>query len=223
MSNPPNAVQQRQRQHRKQNSTPVAFGELKVPSLPPSIQRPTAHRRGQSLDQQRSPIRRHHNHTGSTAVSITDLGSTPQGQQILREAQQEKVARPGQLNHTALAPQCGLFQLNTNFTPDPTYSNAATMNAILQNSPHMQMPHSPFYAHDMTMPMSTSFDGMGLGIDENSQHYFQAQPNISQEFVQGLNDMRTMSQPDLQLYTEQRPITPTQQINTGRRFFGKEH
>jgi hypothetical protein len=179
--------------------------------------RQNAHRRGQSLDQSRSPIRRQ-NHQAGSMVSITNIGSTQQGQQILREAQQQKLARPGQRNETSTTPQCGLFPLNTQFNPDAMYNtnNTTTMNAMMQDSGDMQIAHSPFYAQDMNMPMSAGFDGMGLGLDENSPHYFQPLHHPRQDFGNGMMDTRRMSQPDLQLYTEHRPITPTQQINTGR-------
>ena len=213
MSNPSPALQQRQL-HQRQNSTPVAFDGMKMQSLPPTYQRPNSHRRGQSLDQ-RSPIRRQHQQAGSM-VSITNLGSTHQGQQILREAQQQKLARPGQRNETPGSPQCGLYPLNTQFDPNIMYNNATTMNAMLQNSGNSQMTHSPFYTQDMNMPMSAGFDGMGLGLDENSQHYFQTSHHVRQDFGNGMMDTRRMSQPDLQMYTEQRPITPAQQINNGK-------
>jgi regulatory protein SWI5 len=179
--------------------------------------RQNAHRRGQSLDQSRSPIRRQTNQAGSM-VSITNIGSTQQGQQILREAQQQKLARPGQRNETSTTPQCGLFPLNTQFNLDAMYNtnNTTTMNAMMQDSGDMQIAHSPFYAQDMNMPMSAGFDSIGLGLDENSQHYFQPLHHPRQDFGNGMMDARRMSQPDLQLYAEHRPITPTQRINTGK-------
>jgi hypothetical protein len=148
-------------------------------------------------------------------VSITNLGSVQQGQQILREAQQQKLARPGQRNETPSTPQCGLFPLNTQFHPDPLYNNTPIMNAMMQNSGDMQIAHSPFYAQDMNMPMSAGFHGMGLGLDENSQHYFQPSHHLRQDFGNAMMDGRRLSQPELQLYTEQRPITPAHQSNTG--------
>ena len=148
-------------------------------------------------------------------VSITNLGSTQHGQQILREAQQHQLARPGQRNETPTTPQGGLFPLNTQFNPEQVYSNATTMNAMIQSPGDMQIAHSPFYTQAMNMPMSAGFDGMGLGLDENSQHYFQPSHHVRQDFGNAVMDGRRMSQPDLQLYTEQRPITPALQINTG--------
>jgi len=216
MSNPNPALQTRQKLHQRQNSTPVAFEGMKMHNLHPTP-RQNAHRRGQSLDQSRSPIRRQ-NHQAGSMVSIANIGSTQQGQQILREAQQQKLARPGQRNESPTTPQCGLFPLNTQFNPDAMYNtnNTTTMNAMTQDPADMQIPHSPFYAQEMNMPMSAGFDGMGFGLDENSQHYFQPLHHPRQDFGNGMIDARRMSQPDLQLYTEQRPITPAQRINTGK-------
>lgn len=73
------------------------------------------------------------------------------------------------------------------------------------------------------MPMSAGFDGIGFGLDENSQHYFQLSPHMRQDFGSSLMDGRRMSQPDLQLYAEQRPITPAQQINTGTGGYPREN
>ena len=213
MSNPKTALQPRQKLHQRQNSTPVAFESVKMHNLHP-VPRHNAHRRGQSLDQ-RSPIRRQHQQTGST-VSITNLGSTERGQQILREAQQQKLAGPGQQIETPTTPQCGLFPLNTQFNTEQMYNNTTAMNAMMQNSEDLQIAHSPFYTQEMNMPMSAGFDGMGLSLDENSQHYFQPSHHVRQDFGNGMMDARRMSQPDLQLYPEQRPITPAQQVNRGK-------
>ena len=209
MSNPPSIIQ-RQSLHRRQNSTPVALDTMKVPQLPPTIQRQNSHRRGQSLDQSRSPIRRHRP-TGST-VSITNLASTPHGQQILREAQTTNIARPGQRIDTNIPPQCGSFSAPFS----PLYSHETTMNAILANSSNMQIPQqmsqSPYYPQ-VTMPMSAGYDGMGLGLDKNSQHYFQ----MAHGMENGLKeDMRRMSQPDMSMYSGSRPITPSQQMHSGK-------
>ncbi|KAL3426347.1 metallothionein expression activator [Phlyctema vagabunda] len=91
LSNPISNLQTRQRQHRRQNSTPTAFEAVKVPTLP-NIQRHGAHRRGMSLDQ-----RRRQSPTQERPVSITTnqgYQSTPQ--HILRETQQQRLVRPGQ-------------------------------------------------------------------------------------------------------------------------------
>lgn len=71
------------------------------------------------------------------------------------------------------------------------------------------------------MPMSAGYDGMGHGLDENNHHYFQSSHHLKQDYGNGGMDTRRMSQPDLHLYTEQRPTTPAQQINN-REFFSKK-
>ncbi len=213
MSNPPSVLQQRQRLHRRQNSTPAVFEAMKVPNLPPAIQRHNSHRRGQSLDQ-RSPTQGQHRQTGST-VSITNPGSTTIGQQILREAQQQKLARPGQRNQSPVSPQCGTF------TDQPIDQNELfdtnTMNAILQQQAKMQMasPLQQYFSEDLYMPTSAGLEGMDPSVDENSQHHFQSAHRVRHNFEDEMINERSMSQPDLQIYAQQRPITPAQQMNSG--------
>lgn len=91
LSNPTNNLHNRQRQHRRQNSTPTAFDSVKVHNLP-NIQRHGAHRRGMSLDQrprQNSP-------QDNNPVSTTNQGYQTTPQHILRETQQQRLACPGQ-------------------------------------------------------------------------------------------------------------------------------
>jgi regulatory protein SWI5 len=89
LSNPTNNLHNRQRQHRRQNSTPTAFEPVKANNLP-NIQR-HGHRRGMSLDQRRrqTPPQDH-------TVSNTNQGYQTTQQHILRETQQQRLVRPGQ-------------------------------------------------------------------------------------------------------------------------------
>jgi len=103
LSNPPPAssLHARQRQHRRQNSTPTAYEAVKIAPLPTfQQQRPhMSHRRGLSLDTRRSQfspttptttLRQDY----TTVSTSTNTGSaTPQ--HVLREAQQQRIARPG--------------------------------------------------------------------------------------------------------------------------------
>ncbi|KAG9246164.1 hypothetical protein BJ878DRAFT_405901, partial [Calycina marina] len=74
LSNPQTNLHNRQRLHRRQNSTPNEFDSVKVHDLP-TIQRHNGHRRGQmSLDFRRQP---------------QDLNSL--------KTQQQRLARPGQI------------------------------------------------------------------------------------------------------------------------------
>ena len=112
LSNPtPSGLQARQqhhRQHRRQNSTPTAFDPLKIATdLPSSMhhrphpqqQRPRmTHRRGaMSLDLRRQQM--HHPTTLrqeiSTVSNSTNNTGINRSQHVLREAQQQRIARPG--------------------------------------------------------------------------------------------------------------------------------
>ncbi|CAM1503825.1 Fc.00g014160.m01.CDS01 [Cosmosporella sp. VM-42] len=91
LSSEKNGLHARQKQHRRQQSTPNAFQGVNVPSLPNNRQQAGHHRRGQSLD-----IRRQQP-THQTAR---------QAMHVLREAQQQRLqARPGTQHYYAnLAP-----------------------------------------------------------------------------------------------------------------------
>ncbi|EXJ73677.1 regulatory protein SWI5 [Cladophialophora psammophila CBS 110553] len=180
----------------------------------PQQPRHNLHRRGQSFDLQRSPIRKHQQ--GST-VSMTNLGSI-HGQQILREAQQQRIARPGQQQPNMhmdipISPGCGMFPATTSMPASP-YNNMR-MNAIMQqSSPGMTFAHSQQYFTDMNMSMQ---NGVPAGLmDENSLQYFheaqalQFPPSVGISF-----DNRRMSQPDLRIQTQLRPHTPSHQIQSG--------
>lgn len=92
----------RQRQHRRQNSTPSAFDAVKIAPLPNLQQRRpmSAHRRGLSLDtrgQQLAPAptmaaMRHEYMPVSISAANPGQATTPQ--HVLREAQQQRTARP---------------------------------------------------------------------------------------------------------------------------------
>ncbi|KAK3312778.1 hypothetical protein B0H66DRAFT_380603 [Apodospora peruviana] len=104
LSNPPqqSGLHSRQRQHRRQNSTPSAFEAVKIAPLPNFQQRQSvSHRRGLSLDTRRqlftpSPATttfRQDYTTVSTSTTNTGLSTTPQ--HLLRETQQQRTSRPG--------------------------------------------------------------------------------------------------------------------------------
>ncbi|KAG8669902.1 Metallothionein expression activator [Fusarium poae] len=102
-SNPSGGLHARQKQHRRQNSTPTAFEGAKIPNLP-TTQRQTAHRRGLSLDVRRQHITAttttptRHNQMVGTNTNNTGLSHYPQ-HNVLREAQQQRIqARPGTQN-----------------------------------------------------------------------------------------------------------------------------
>ena len=213
MSNPPSMLQQRQRIHRRQNSTPVAFEALKVPTLSPAVQRHGSHRRGQSLDQ-RSPTRGAKRQTGSK-LSITNQGSATIGQQILREAQQQTLARPGQRNQSPVSPQRSTILDHT--IDQGGLHNANTIDAILQEQAKMQVatPIEQYFAQDLYMPISAGLESMDPNMGDESQHYFQTTHSTRHGLEDEMTNERTMSQPDLQMYAQQRPNTPAQLTNRG--------
>lgn len=104
-------LQGRQRQHRRQISTPTALEAAKAPSLPaPALQRINAHRRGQSLDQrafQMQPQRPPPMQDGSLPVTNQTAPHPPptqqhQPQSVLREVQQQRLAQMLPHNSTSV-------------------------------------------------------------------------------------------------------------------------
>jgi regulatory protein SWI5 len=87
LSNPSTDLQRQQR-HRRQQSTPSIYDTVKVSSLQ-KIQKHASHRRGMSLDPRQQPS------SPQDPVSITNHGLHENPQHILREAQQQRLARPG--------------------------------------------------------------------------------------------------------------------------------
>ncbi|KAK2593749.1 Metallothionein expression activator [Conoideocrella luteorostrata] len=112
LSNPPTSIHARQRQHRRQNSTPSAFDGVNISQLPNANTRrqAAAHRRGLSLDTRRQQTisqaakRQDHNKVRLT-TNITGLAHISQ-HHVLREAQQQRLqARPGppQVQYASMA------------------------------------------------------------------------------------------------------------------------
>lgn len=106
LSNPPHmspgGLHSRQRQHRRQNSTPSVYEAVKIAPLPNfQHQRPNvSHRRGLSLDTRRQQLATSTHTTprqNYTPVGIptTNPGSATTPQQTLREAQQQRTIRRG--------------------------------------------------------------------------------------------------------------------------------
>ena len=87
------------RQHRRQNSTPTTFDAQKVPLLPATLQQQQSHgshRRGLSLDQHTHTRHQRHLSPQDDRIRSTNPGLPLTQQHILREAQPQLLARPGQ-------------------------------------------------------------------------------------------------------------------------------
>ncbi|KAI0202120.1 hypothetical protein F4808DRAFT_421926 [Astrocystis sublimbata] len=112
LSNPPmSGLHTRARQHRRQNSTPTAYNTMKIApnlqNIQPSPLRPQAqqqqqqqqqsrvsHRRGMSLDTRRQILSQRRQEY-SMVSNTNNLGSASTPQHVVREAQQQRIARPG--------------------------------------------------------------------------------------------------------------------------------
>jgi regulatory protein SWI5 len=131
----PTTLHQRQRQHRRQQSTPTAFDPSKVPNLP-TLQRNASHKRGISLDQRRRQ---------SPPQDInTNQGFNINQQQILRETQQQRLARPGQQQQ---APQFNQtndenYLISPLVTPQRQSFDAGCLNS------YGRLQESPLYTRD---------------------------------------------------------------------------
>ncbi|KAL7619538.1 Metallothionein expression activator [Parahypoxylon ruwenzoriense] len=108
LSNPPQGgLQARNRQHRRQNSTPTGFEAMKIATNLPTMhqhhqqQRPrVSHRRGMSLDTRRQQYQQRQQQMQSSTTQLRQEFPT----HVLREAQQQRIARPGpQQAYTNLA------------------------------------------------------------------------------------------------------------------------
>ncbi|KAH8687107.1 hypothetical protein BGZ60DRAFT_392842 [Tricladium varicosporioides] len=145
LSNPTNNLHTRQRQHRRQNSTPTAFEPVKANHLP-NIQRHGAHRRGMSLDQRRRPTP-----PQDISVSNTNQGYQTTPQHILRETQQQRLVRPGQ--HFA------------NFDNDENYLSSPTV------TPHRQSFDASCMNYGERQPQYSYTGPINTVISVNTQAY----------------------------------------------------
>ncbi|KAI1174474.1 hypothetical protein F4777DRAFT_381574 [Nemania sp. FL0916] len=140
LSNPPaGGLHARNRQHQRQNSTPATYGTIKIapnlPNIQPGPLRPqqqqqqqqqpqqqrsrVSHRRGMSLDTRRETLAQRRQQHG-TVSNTNNTGSANTSQHVMREAQQQRIARPG---------------------PQQAYTNLATdENYLVSPSATPQMP-----------------------------------------------------------------------------------
>ncbi|RDA95035.1 hypothetical protein CP533_2080 [Ophiocordyceps camponoti-saundersi (nom. inval.)] len=132
LSNPTTGLHARQRQHRRQTSTPSAFEGVRMPNI--SGQRPTAgHRRGLSLDTRRLP------QTPSPATrqgykvspNTNNIGLAPTANHHIREAPQQQQQRiqicPGTpIPHHHASPYADDYLTSSHGTPQTQRFDQAT-------------------------------------------------------------------------------------------------
>ena len=216
LSNPASNLQNRQRQHRRQNSTPTAFAPVKVNTLP-NIQR-HAHRRGMSLDQ-----RRRQTPPQEITVSTTNnQGYQTTQQHILRETQQQRLARPGQhfanfdndnnyLNSPIVTPNRQSFdagQYGERISPQYSYSGPVNTTINVDPANFGGNDFNLFSTDTLTpsayLDFSAGFDGM-----QNSGA--SSRRSSSGRRISGGIVDRVAQFENLALKSPQRPITPPNQ------------
>ncbi|KAI9834248.1 MAG: hypothetical protein M1819_003086 [Sarea resinae] len=222
LSNPSNNLQHRQRQHRRQNSTPKAFNAPKVPILPATpLQRNGSRRRGLSMDRQQSPQRQQRRQSTQDDKS-----------QALQEAQQQRLFRPGQQPDRPLLPQRQGFDSQSNqqqqFDAQFQQSN---LTSCLSISSDLNPDNSFFgqnaqdrssyleYDFDMSNPAGR-LDGFGLGLSADGKVNIQEKDQrLCDVEADGKGGVMNASSQSLQSnwHTQQqrqRPVTPPLQSNS---------
>ncbi|KAI0401933.1 hypothetical protein F4802DRAFT_578348 [Xylaria palmicola] len=173
LSNPPTSgLHARHRQHRRQNSTPTTSGQMKIapnlPAIQPSTLRPqqqprVSHRRGMSLDTRRQMLS--HALQEYTMVSNTNnTGSATTPQRVVREAQQQCIARPG--------PQ----QAYANLATDENYLVSPSATPLVQCFDQQWSDGLPGLP-DMSMPFDMYGGPMNVMLKKTDYH---SNPNPSQ-------------------------------------------
>jgi regulatory protein SWI5 len=226
LSNPTKTLHNRQRQHRRQNSTPTAFDPVKTNNLQNIHQKHGAHRRGMSLDQ-----RRRTTPPQDVTVSSTNLGyQTTQQQHILRETQQQRLVRPGQhfnidndenyLSSPAITPQrqsfdAGYINYGERVQSQPQYNCSGPIDGLTYVDPSSFTGANDFnlFAVDgqltpsAYLDFSTAFDNATRMPNGNSgSRRSSAGRRISGGILSRVDQFENMA-----LQSSQRPITPPNQ------------
>lgn len=226
------------RQHRRQNSTPTTFDAQKVPLLPAPLQRQQqhgSHRRGLSLDQHT-----HTRHPRQLSPQDDRTRSPNPGlpltqQHILREAQPQLLARPGQQSQQPpqIYIESEIFESSRRHGQDDnqTFSSGPVPNEryIKQDIDFENADLSEIFANSGSQDLSalSSFntvssagylDGFGLGLGLNDlTGEIQYDGGRAVEKTPSYN-ANTHQQQSLQQDSSeppQRPYTPTNQSNNG--------
>ncbi|EPE35910.1 C2H2 and C2HC zinc finger [Glarea lozoyensis ATCC 20868] len=212
LSNPTKTLHNRQRQHRRQNSTPTAFEPVKTNNLPNIHQKHGAHRRGMSLDQRRRP---------TPPQDVTH---------ILRETQQQRLVRPGQhfsldndenyLSSPAITPQrqsfdTGYINYGERVQPQPQYNCSGPIEGLTYVDPNNFTGANDFHlfgADGQLTPsayldFSTAFDSVASMSNGNTES---RRSSAGRRISGGILD-RVAQFENMAMQSSQRPITPPNQ------------
>lgn len=174
LSNPPkmSGLHARQRQHRRQNSTPSAFDAVAIAPLPNLQQRrPVSHRRGLSLDTRAQPLAPAPANTtvrrGYVPLAIQQSnspGPATRPQQVLRGTPQQRASRPG-LNQNTFTEQNNTD--NFLISPQVTPQSRRFTNALPGQGPLTEAHGLPFEAYPGSLaPFERTINQLnGTGID----------------------------------------------------------
>ncbi|KAK6953531.1 hypothetical protein Daesc_005836 [Daldinia eschscholtzii] len=179
----------RHRQHRRQNSTPTGYEMMKIATNLPNMHQHQnqqrsrmAHRRGMSLDtrrqqqQQQQPQQQMQPSTiptrqdYSTVSNATNNTGSITSQHVLREAQKQRIARPGPQQAYANLASDDSYLISPHGTP-PTQSFEGKEFGSLSNQQDMQINLDIYNA-----PMNVIF--------RKSQESFSSNMAASQDFEQ---------------------------------------
>ena len=218
-------------QHRRQNSTPTPIGNTKVSVLPAYKSSNGAHRKGLSVDQSVYPRPQRKLLPQEDNEGNTNQGIHRQQQQILREAQQQRIGQPGlqqqqYTNEYQEYQSTSGIQTTTNLEFDPgsltdtlsenqSASFDLALSGLLYTSKNED---NQFYQTFGASSSAGHLDGFGLEAEETNLHllnsqYANSQVQMDIQIQNHINE--TLLQSDL-MDGLQRPCTPPRQTATSR-------
>ncbi|KAF4635709.1 hypothetical protein G7Y89_g2398 [Cudoniella acicularis] len=202
LSNPTNNLHNRQRQHRRQNSTPTAFEPVKANNLP-NLQRHGTHRRGMSLDQRRRP---------TPPQDITQQRLVRPGQQFNFDNDENYLSSPAV---TPLRQSFDASCMNFEGQGQPQYSYSGPINTIINVHPNAFNGGQDFnlFNPDGSLTPSAFLD-FSSGFDNGNQNQNgengSRRSSGGRRISGGIID-RVSQFENLALQSPHRPITPPNQ------------
>ena len=213
--------------HKRQNSTPAVFEARKATLLPATHQPNGHHRRGNSVDQTKSPQISHQSFGHDDQSVSMKHGLQPPQQHHLRESQQHPaMARPGQLhpiNEAYQQQSSGRYQpasiqefgpgyiTNTIFSNPFQETNSSNVHEILDGQKNTNM--------EITQPFDTTnsagyLEGLRYGLDENTG----VTPRNEEwaMYANSPNPDEGVMADQKKMQRQERPCTPQNQINQGK-------
>ena len=219
LSNPTNNLHNRQRHHRRQQSTPTAYEPVKVAILP-TYPRHGSHRRGMSLD-----TRRRNSPPQGMTIQNTNQGYTTNLQHNLRETQQQRPIRPGPspsyqnfandenyLQSPAVTPQRQFFDIGQTYESQNVYTDPVitptNVNFFAESHDYTVMNNG------LTMPPSTHLNYNQMENFETTQMYG-SRPSSRRRISGGIQG-RVAQFEHMANKSSQRPSTPPTQNASGK-------